>query len=45
MTRFRVRSVDCDGMVNEHRNVNAFEFEGPLICRVQIWMSGESMLK
>ena len=44
-TRFRVRSVDRDGTVNERHNVNAFEFDGPRIRRVQIWMSGESMLK
>ena len=44
-TRFRVRSVDRDGRVNERRNVNAFEFDGVRIRRVQIWMSGESMLK
>jgi len=44
-TRFRVRSVDRDGTVNERHNINAFEFDGRLIRRVQIWMSGESMLK
>jgi ketosteroid isomerase-like protein len=44
-TRFRVRSADKDGTVHERYNVNAFEFDGALIRRVQIWMSGESMLK
>ncbi len=43
-SRFDVRRTNADGRKVEMDNINFFEFEGPLIKRITIWMSGENTL-
>lgn len=43
-SRFDVRRTNADGSKASMDNINFFEFEGPLIKRITIWMSGENTL-
>lgn len=43
-TRFDVRRTNADGAKVEMDNINFFEFDGLLIKRITIWMSGENTL-
>ena len=44
-SRFDVRRTGSDGHYREMDNINFFEFDGELISRITIWMSGENSLK
>jgi len=43
--RFRAKTWDKDGATRDRYNINFFEFDGPLICRIQVWMVGDNTLK
>lgn len=43
-SRFDVRRTNADGTKVEMDNINFFEFDGLLIKRITIWMSGENTL-
>lgn len=43
--RFRAKSWDKNGTTRDRYNINFFEFDGPLIRRVQVWMVGDNTLK
>lgn len=43
-SRFDVRRTNADGKKVTMDNINFFEFEGALIKRITIWMSGENTL-
>ena len=44
-SRFDVQRTGADGHYREMDNINFFEFDGSLISRITIWMSGENSLK
>lgn len=44
-SRFDVRRTNADGSKASLDNINFFEFEGDLIHRISIWMSGVNTLR
>ncbi len=44
-SRFDVRRTNADGTKVGMDNINFFQFDGPLIKHVTIWMSGENTLR
>lgn len=43
-SRFDVLREGTDGEERAMDNINLFQFDGPLISRISIWMSGENTL-
>ena len=43
-SRFDVKRTGTGGDERGMDNINMFEFDGPLISRISIWMSGENTL-
>ena len=43
-SRFDVLREGTDGEERAMDNINMFQFDGPLISRISIWMSGENTL-
>ena len=45
VSRFDVRRTNADGAKIGMDNINFFQFDGPLIRHITIWMSGENTLR